>query len=203
MINVVIAEDHQLVAKGLARIISEQQDMRVADIAPTLAQTRRTLADSQPDVLLLDVAMPDGDGIDALPTLRCDSQGTRIVILTSYAEPSVVRRSLTAGADGFLLKNASVAELIEAVATAAEGRQYVCEEARQLIAGSRGDEPTLTMRERQVLKLIVEGYSIKQIADKLCLAFETVHSYTKYLRQKLGCANIASLVRVAMERHLV
>lgn len=84
-----------------------------------------------------------------------------------------------------------------------KGKKFVSAEAHALISNQQEVPPTLTPREREILRLIVKGYSSKQIADRLCLAFETIHSYTKYIRQKLGCNNTASLVRVAIEQHLV
>jgi len=203
MIEVMIADDHQLVAEGLAHLIGQQPGIEVAGIAYTLADAEAAVARQRPQILLLDVGMPDGDGIDAIPRILDACPECRIIVLTMYAEGAVVHRALEQGACGFLLKTTSAEELKEAIGSVAAGETFLCRESQALIAGIGEVPPMLTARERDILRLIVGGYSQKQIADRLCLGFETVRSYTKYLRKKLGCANTASLVRKAIEQHLI
>lgn len=203
MINVMIADDHRVVAEGVARLLDDGKTMQVVAIASTLAETSSLLAVHHPDVLLLDVAMPDGDGIDAIPQLESDSPSTQIVMFTMYAEPAVIHRAIKANAHGYLFKSVDADELVDGIRAVVDGKVYLCAEAQMLFENNREVPPTLTSREREILSLIVEGYSIKEIADYLCLGFETIHTYTKYLRQKLDCNNTASMVRIAMERHLV
>lgn len=201
MIRVMIADDHQLVAEGTARLLAD--DTTCCAIANTIAQTEKQLKAQKPDVLLLDIAFPDGDGIDAIPLLQAASEQTRILMFTMYSEAAVIRRAINSGAHGYLLKSTDTQELTEAIHSLAKGEDYICTEARQRINFHSETAPTLTPREREILKLIAAGKSTKEIANELCLGFETVHTYTKYLRQKLGCNNIASLVRTAIEQHLV
>ena len=201
MIKVMIADDHQLVAEGVARLLSNDADC--CAITNTLAQTKEQTETQKPDVLLLDIAFPDGDGIDAIPLLQAASEHTHILMFTMYAEGAVIQRAMDAGAHGYLLKSAGQQELREAISTTAKGKPYICQEAQKQIAFCNESSPTLTPREREILKLVATGKSTKEIADELCLGFETVHTYTKYLRQKLACNNMASLVRKAMEQHLV
>lgn len=198
--KVIIADDHTLVAEGVSSLLAP--DMECCSITNTLADTEKQLATHRPDVLLLDIAMPDGDGIDAIPRLQAVSPATRILMFTIYAEPAVIRRAIGGGAQGYLLKNADKTELNTAIQTLADGGNYICQEARRLTAGQLETAPVLTQREREILHLMVEGMSIKEMAEELCLGFETIHTYTKYLRQKLGCKNTASLVRTAIEQHL-
>jgi len=200
---VIIADDHRMVAEGIAHLIEKGHAGHVCAIASTLGEAEALLTEHQPDVLLLDVALSDGDGIDALPVLAAVSPTTHFVVLTMYAEPSVIRRALEVGVEGYLLKSAGVDELIAAIQTVTGGGTYICREAKSINRKAGEAPPALTPREREVLRLIVQGKTIKEIADELCLSFETIHSYTKYLRLKLDCNNTASLVRVAMERHLV
>ena len=203
MINVVIADDHRIVAEGIARLIQESHAASVVGIAGTIAEAVALIRQQKPHILLLDIAMTDGDGIDAIPRFRQACPQLSIVILTCYAEPSVIHRAMQAGANGYLLKNVSAEEFSEGLTTVIGGQTYMCIEARALLSTMREVSPALTNREREILQLIVQGYTIKEIADKLYLGFETVHSYTKSLRQKLGCNNSTSLVRIAIERHLV
>lgn len=198
-----IVDDHRVVSDGLTRLIEEGKEAKVVATAATLEQTETLLKEHKPQVLFLDVALPDGDGIDAIPSLLALSPQTHIVILTMFAEAAVVNRALEAHAMGYVFKSADAAELHNAIRTVMNGETYLCEEAKTLLSDQATNAPLLTIREREVLKLIAEGYTMKEIAAKLCLGFETVHSYTKTLRIKLGCNNTASLVRKALEQHLV
>lgn len=203
MKSVIIADDHRLVANGIASLIDGKEGIKVLAVANTLKETASLLSRHQPDILLLDVAMPDGDGIDAIKEFMALCPALRIIVLTTYAESAVIQRAKENGAHGYILKNSSTEELIEGICTVGGGEFFICKESRNLITGLNETPPELTIREREILRLIVEGNTMKQIADKLHLGFETVHSYTKYIRQKLGCNNTASLVRIAMERHLI
>ena len=203
MISVMIADDHQVVAEGLARLIDNSKEAKTVAITGSVEETAEQLGRLKPQVLLLDVALPDGDGIDAIPQLLDASSVTRIVVLTMYAEPAVVQRALSAHAHGYLFKSVGTEELIMAIRTVAKGDTYICEEARWKLDAHCEAPATLTAREREILRFIVQGKTMKEIADELCLGFETIHSYTKYLRVKLNCSNTASLVRTALERHLV
>ncbi len=202
MISVIIAEDHRLVAEGIAKLIDESSTAKVVAITGTLSEAATLLAIHNPQLLLLDVAMPDGDGIDAITPLLKAHPELKVIILTSYAEPSVIHRAMDGGASGYILKSTDARELLHGINEVHSGNTYICQEARQLLIGSEV-APALTNREREILRLIVNGLTIKEVASKLNLGFETVHSYTKSIRQKLGCSNMSSLVRVAMERHLV
>ena len=203
MINVVIADDHRIVAEGVARLINESDAAQVVAMAATIAEAAALVQQYRPTVLLLDVAMPDGDGLDAIPQLLARCPETKVVVLTMYAEVSVIRRAFCKGASGFLLKSATADELIMALQVVTGGNTFICGEATAICHQQKEVPVSLTPREQEVLRLIVEGKTIKEIADELCLGFETIHSYTKYLRQKLGCNNTASLVRIAIRQGLV
>ena len=201
--TILIADDHQVVAEGIAQIIEKSSIAEVKAITHTLDETILKVELLQPDILLLDISMPDGDGIEAVPSITKVCPTIRIIMLTYFAEAAVIQRSMKAGAWGYLLKSTNAEELLQGIQTVAEGKHYICEEAKTISASSKETLPTLTIREREILRLVVEGYTMKEIASKLYLSFETVHSYMKYIRQKLGCNNIASLVRTAIEKHLI
>ncbi len=207
MYRIFIADDHRIVAESLVRLI-EQLPVEgecigeVVGTAYTLAETLQQCIEHQPDILLLDIAMPDGNGIDFLPQLHEHCPQLKIAILTYYSEPSIIRLALKNGAHGYFLKAGNPEELVLGLKRMGEGDIYICQEARESLKQKNNVEQ-LTAREREILRLLVEGRSIKEIAAELYLSFETVHSYTKVLRQKMGVKNMASLVREALLQHLV
>lgn len=201
MTRVIIADDHRIVAEGIASLLDG--NICCCAMTTTIAETIKAMVEQRPDVLLLDVAMPDGDGIDAIERLLAASPATRIVMLTMYAERAVIDRAIRGGAHGYVVKSAGREQLLAAISSVAGGGTYLCHEAKAVVEAQTAAPQALTAREREVLRLLVAGKSIKEIAGELYLGFETIHTYTKYLRLKLGCKNTASLVRKAMEQHLV
>lgn len=203
MIEVLIVDDHRIVAEGVSQLMTGEEGIRIVGIAATLSEASQMMSELHPQVVLLDVALPDGDGIDALPELLLSSPETKVIVLTMFAEPSVIRRAMDAQAQGYLLKNTTKEELVEAIRTVAMGENYLSKEVRDQLRSDVKKAPVLTLREREIIRLMSEGCTMKEIADRLCLSFETVHSYTKNLRVKLGCNNTASMVRTAMEQHWI
>lgn len=205
MIKIAISDDHKVITQSLETMFIQSGGFEVLAHAANIAECEAMLEQNNDiDVLILDVGMPDGNSLDYIETWKDRYPDVRILILSTYAEAAVINRALSCGADGYVLKSSGKEELLEGIATVMKGEQYVCPEVVQILKDHpQMDVVELTPREREVLKLIVEGYSIKMIADKLCLGFETVHSYYKYLKLKLGVPNTAALVRVAMEQKLV
>ena len=205
MIKIAISDDHKVITQSLDTMLRLSGDFEVIAHAATNAECEAMLEQHNDiDVLLLDVGMPDGNSLDYVETWKDRYPDVRILVFSTYAEAAVINRALSSGADGYVLKTCGKEELIEGIQTVMKGEQYICPDVVEILkAHPQMDVVELTPREREVLKLIVEGYSIKMIADKLCLAFETVHSYYKYLKLKLGVPNTAALVRVAIEQKLV
>lgn len=203
MIEVLIVDDHRIVAEGVSQLMTGEEGIRIVGIAATLSEASQMMSELHPQVVLLDVALPDGDGIDALPELLLSSPETKVIVLTMFAEPSVIRRAMDAQAQGYLLKNTTKEELVEAIRAVAMGENYLSKEVRDQLLSDVKKAPVLTLREREIIRLMSEGCTMKEIADRLFLSFETVHSYTKNLRVKLGCNNTASVVRTAMEQHWI
>lgn len=207
MYRIIIADDHKMVAEAISRLVEtiEVEGSRIGEvvgIAYTLEETRKACKELQPDILLVDMAMPDGNGIDFIPKLQELCPTMKIAVLTYYSEASIVRLALNNGARGYFLKACNAQELVEGLKKVGEGEVYVCEEAMMTLRKKNKAE-TLTNREKEILRLIVEGFSTKEIADKLYLSFETVHSYMKNIRQKLGVSNTASIVREAIRQQLI
>ena len=203
MVDVLIVDDHRMVAEGIAQLITGDGNIRVLGNAYSLEDAFQQVNLQKPKVLLLDVAMPDGDGIDAISKFLALSPETRIIILTMYAETTVIQRAMDARASGYLLKNSKAEELVEAIHSVVSGKIYLSKELRDQLAVNIQPAFRLTLREREILRLLSEGNTMKEIASKLYLSFETVHSYTKNLRLKMGCNNTASMVRIAMEQHWI
>ena len=207
MYRIIIADDHKMVAEAISRLVEtiEVEGSRIGEvvsIAYTLEETRKACEELQPDILLVDMAMPDGNGIDFIPKLQELCPTMKIAVLTYYSEASIVRLALNNGARGYFLKACNAQELVEGLKKVGEGEVYVCEEA-MITLRKKNKAETLTNREKEILRLIVEGFSTKEIADKLYLSFETVHSYMKNIRQKLGVSNTASIVREAIRQQLI
>jgi len=202
--KLIIADGHRVVAEGIAQLICGRIDAKIAGIASTLAEAKALVAETRNSMLLLEMAMPDGNGILAIPELLKIDKNLKIAIFTSCAEPTMIRWAMESGASGYLLKSMNADEFIEglsAMMQATEG--FYCQESKKKLGKNKEDFPQLTAREREILKLIVEGLTMKEISERLFLSFETIHGYTKTLRQKLGCKNSTSLVRIAINTHLV
>jgi DNA-binding NarL/FixJ family response regulator len=161
------------------------------------------LADAQPDVLLLDVGLPDGSGMDACPLLKAKYPAMNILMLTNFAEYSVISHVLNNGASGYILKNATSEEIVERIQVVASGKRYLCEETDAVLKKDRNKKIILTRQERELLKLLSAGNTSKEIAAKMNFGYETIRSYRKNLQTKLGVNNTAQLVRVAVDERLL
>lgn len=204
MATILLADDHLLVAEGIRNIIHQSGVGEVTSIARTIAECEQCLAESAFDILLLDVGMPDGNAIDYIPRWLELYPKLRILIFSCFGEPHVIRWALDSGAHGYVQKDSCSQDFIAGVREVLAGRTYLCPLTKNILQTSpRKRQEQLTPREREILALIVEGLPMKQIADRLCLSFETVHGYTKFLRMKLGVNNTAALVRKALEQKLV
>lgn len=205
MINLAISDDHRLVAQGLENLIRKNGIADIVAEASDITETEQLLKNHENlDLLLLDISMPGGNSLDFIPKWIEKYPNVNILVISSYAEAAVIRRALERGAKGYVLKSANEQELLEAINTVSKGERYLSFEASEILRAKPKEDPIdLTPREREVLKLVAEGLSIKMIADRLGLGFETVHSYFKYLKLKLGVNNTAAMVRVAMEQKLI
>ena len=203
LISVAVVDDHKILVDGLKHIIEDSGVAHVIGQAYSITECYKMLETCQPEVLMLDVSLPDGNGIDICAELLAKHTDMEILMLTSYAESAVVARAIEEGAKGYVLKNAMSEEIIEGICQVAAGNKFLCEEAKDLLNKNNEPHVTLSSREKEILALIVEGLTIKEMSDKLFLGYETVRSYCKYLHLKLGVHNTASLVRKAIEQKLI
>lgn len=203
MIKVQITDDHRMMVEGLAKIINESGVAEVIDTAGTAAACRRMLALELPDVLLLDIHLPDGNGIDLCSEFLKIYPALKILALTSFKEFAVVNRMLDAGALGYVLKNAASEEVLLGIQTVAEGERFLCDEVDILLRKQSPNAIVLTKNERELLKHICEGYNTAEIAERMFRSFETINTYRRNLLFKLNAKNTAALVKMAMEQKLV
>jgi two-component system response regulator NreC len=206
-ITVVLADDHAVVRKGLRLLLEAESDFRVKAEAGTVPDAIRMARAHRPDVLVLDLNMPGGSGLAAIPTLRDEVPATAIVVLTMQDDPSFARKALQAGALGFVLKEAADDELLGAIRHAAEGETYLNPRLGARLA-AQPDEPSgppddLSDRELEVLRLIALGHTNTEIAGRLYLSVRTVESHRAHIQQKTRLSSRAELVRYALEHGLV
>jgi DNA-binding NarL/FixJ family response regulator len=201
--TVLIIEDHKFVVEGLEHTINETEIARVVGKGYSIADCMTQLDRHHPDVLLLDIGLPDGNGIDACRQIKQRHPEVKILMLSSYGELAVITRALDEGALGYVLKNALPEEILEGIAAVANGKRFLCEEVDLLLKKKSNQRVTLTGRERELLILIVAGYSNVEIANKMCLAPQTIKGYRRNLICKLNVHNTAQLVKLALEEKLV
>ncbi|MGB0095298.1 MAG: response regulator transcription factor [Solirubrobacteraceae bacterium] len=202
--TIVIADDHPIVRAGLRMVLEEQEDFHVVAEAGDVPQTLRKVLAYKPTVLLLDLSMPGGPSLSAIPALIKVSPGTAIVILTMQDDPGFARAAMRDGALGFVLKESADDELVEAVRAASRGHKYLNPRLGALIA-TEPDVPgtDLTRREREVLKLISLGYTNAEIGATLYLSVRTVESHRTHIQRKTGRTTRSELVAYAREHGLV
>lgn len=209
MIRVAIADDHALVRQGLHRILAAEVDVRVVGEAQDGEEALRLVRATHPDVLILDLSMPGKDGLEAIREIRAQGVHTRVLVLTMHNEEHYALRTLRAGAHGFLYKGADSEELVRAVRAVARGVPYMPPEierafAEKFVHPEEADPAErLTDREFQVLRLLAQGLTNREIAAELGIRIKTVDSHRRRVLKKLGLRNNAELTRFAIRHGLV
>ena len=206
-ITIVLADDHQVVRAGLRMLLQAEDEFEVVAEAGDVATTERRVAAYHPRVLILDLNMPGGSSLPAIPRLRETAPETQIVVLTMQTDPAFAREALRAGAIGYVLKEAAETELVRAVRLAADGRTYLSPELGARLAAeppvSQVPPDDLSARELEVLRLIALGHTNSEIASHLYLSVRTVESHRAHIQQKTGRTTRAALVAYAREHELV
>jgi two-component system, NarL family, response regulator NreC len=205
-ITIVLADDHAIVRSGLRMLLDAEEGIDVVAEAGNVDEASRKVRAYKPKVLMLDLSMPGGSSIDAIPGLREASPDTAIVVLTMEDDPAFARAALRAGAAGFVLKEAADAELVEAVHAAAGGGRYLNPRLGALIAAlpeTPAAPDNLTEREVQVLKLIALGHTNAEVADRLFLSVRTIESHRTHIQRKIGHSTRAELVSYARDHGLI
>lgn len=203
MIKVGLVDDHPLFLEGLNKLIVASGIAEVIFAAKDGKECLRQLAFNYPNVLLLDINLPDYSGIDLCKEIHDCWPQVNIIALTSFGEYTIVRKMIDNGALGYLLKNAMPEEILQGVETVAKGETFLCHEIDVFMKRDSHRHVFLTPRETDLLRLIVKGYTNPEIAAELFLGVETINSYRKNLLFKLNARNTAVLVKMAIEEKLI
>lgn len=209
MIRVLIADDHAMVAEGLKHLIEAQTDMQVLAIAGDGREAVRQTEELRPDVVIMDLSMPELNGADATRVILEQDPERKVIVLSMYAEHEYVRRALASGALGYVVKRSAAKDVVDAIRAVHAGQRYVSPLVQDAVAGEGGrggkDDrlARLSTREREVLQLLAEGHTGSEIAKRLSLSPKTVETYRARLVEKLGIRDVAGLVRFAIQRGII
>ncbi len=206
-IKILIVDDHNVVRSGLSAFLMVYDDLELVGEASNGKEAVEMCGMLKPDVVLMDLIMPEMDGADATREIRSRYPCTQVIVLTSFKEDNLVECALQAGAIGYLLKNISADELASAIRSANRGQPTLAPEATQILikASSRTHEPghDLTAREREVLKMMIEGLSNPEIADKLVVSRSTVKFHVSSILSKMRVASRTEAVSMALKNKLL
>jgi len=207
-VRVLLADDHTLVRSGLKALVEHVPGVQVIAEAADGRSALAAIEQERPDVVLMDVTMPELNGLEAAARIRERFPDVRVLLISMHADPLYVRRALELGVSGYVLKTADASELEEAVGRVARGLTYLSPEAARAAehvaahSASAGG-PALTPRQREILQLVAEGCSTREIAAKLGVSVKTVETHRAHLMERLGIHDVAGLVRYAVRTGIV
>lgn len=207
-LRILLAEDHAIVRLGLRALLAQEPDLQVVAEANDGNEAIRLACEHQPDVVVMDIGLPSLNGIDATLFIREKCPRTHVLILSMHGGEEYVRPAIRAGARGFLLKGSGLADLLPAIRAVAQGNAFFCPSVAHLLLQDGFSSPSqtevqLTLREREVLQKVVEGFSSTQIAQQLQISPKTVESHRARIMQKLHLHDVPSLVRYAIRIGLI
>ena len=204
--RILIADDHGIVRSGVRLLLDRQPDMEVVAEAEDGVEALEKVLAERPDLVILDVAMPRMTGLQATHEIKKQSPDTQVLILSMHDDERYLFEALRAGAAGYVLKRAADQDLVDAVRAAVRGEPFLNADAQQALIREfleRGEQPELTPREQEVVKLIAEAHTNKEIAEILHLSEKTVETHRGNVLQKLGMRDRVELVRYAIRQGLV
>ncbi len=202
-IDVYIVDDHQLLTEGLAEAINHTDCVRVSRTFTTLAECRDALQERRPDVLLLDLSMPDGDSMAFSRWVRSEYPKVKMIAVTIHDEYSVIRRTLDSGIDGYVMKSSPVEELVNAIVSVWHDHPYVSPSVAAILSQGEARSVVLTPVEHRILALLCEGCTNPEMASQLNLSTETVSWYRKRLLAKYGVKNTVNLVTLVLKEKIL
>lgn len=204
MITVDIVDDHLMIVEGLKKVLEDTGFVSVVATYCSIGDCRSGLITRQPDILLLDINLPDGNGVDFCAELTATHPSLKVLVLTGFVQVNIAKRVLSNGGLGYVLKNSMAEELIAAIETVHAGEIFLCEEIEIMLHKKENEEAIwLTKREKEVLRLVAEGYSNAEIAEKIFLSNDTIKGYRKNLLLKFAAKNTVTMVKTAIEQQLI
>lgn len=202
--KVFIVDDHYMVIEGIRSLLQNEKNIEWLGHASNAASCLAFLKQQQPDVILMDINLPDVSGIELCKEVRQKYPAVFVIGLSTFNQQSFIQKMMDNGASGYVLKNATQEELMEAIAAVAAGKTFLSDEAAQSLRKNNEEEvPVLTRREKEVLELIADGLTNNEIAQKLFISVTTVDTHRKNLLAKFDARNIASLIKAAMQMQLL
>jgi len=201
-ISILTVDDHPLLRDGIAALINSQPDMKVVAEASDGREAIQRYREHRPDITLMDLRMPEVDGIDAMTEIMRDHPDARVIVLTTYRGDALIVRALKAGAQGYLLKGLLRKELLETIRSVHSGRKRISPEVASEVADHAADS-ILTSREIDVLQLIAEGNANKIVADRLAITEDTVKAHVRNILSKLGANDRTHAVTIALKRGII
>ena len=211
--RIVIAEDHTIIREGLRSLLSSDPDFEIIGEAENGLQAMQYVETLRPDLVLMDISMPQMDGLEAIRRIREHSPDTKILVLTVHKNEEYILATLQAGADGYALKYVSHAELVSAIKTVLRGETYLSPAVSQVVLGGylagkkaikrRSSMDSLTPREKEILQLVADGYKNREIAERLYISVKTAETHRSNLMKKLDLHSAAALTAFAIENRII
>ncbi len=202
-IDVYIVDDHSMFNEGLTEAINHSDMVHVSHTFNTLAECSAMMAERRPDVLLLDISLPDGNSTEFCQWVLQEYSKVKILAVTIHDEYSTVQRMLDSGVHGYILKSSPIEELLNAIVSVWKGQQYISREVEDIIRQGKQNAVVLTLVEKNILRLICEGCTNPEIANQLHLSTETINWYRKRLLAKFDVKNTVSLVSLVLKRRIL
>jgi DNA-binding NarL/FixJ family response regulator len=203
-VKIFITDDHYMIIEGIRSLLQNEKDVEWMGHAMSAASCLSFLQQQQPEIILMDINLPDKNGIDLCKEVKEKYPAIHIIGLSSFNQQSFIQKMMDNGASGYVLKNATREELVEAIETVMQGNKFLSLEAASTVKKNEdGKIPVVTRREKEVLLLIADGMTNNQIADKLFISTTTVDTHRKNLLAKFGVKNTAILIRLAAQFQLI
>jgi len=210
-IGILLVDDHEVMCEGLCALLRKEPDMKVVGRATDGRSAVQMARELSPDVVIMDIGMPNLNGIDATRQLISECPNVKVLVLSTHSDGSLIAKALKVGAAGYILKESAFAELIEAINAVSEAKTYLCSKAakvafsdyvKMLSNPEWSWDGGLTRREREILQLVAEGKTTKKIAATLHISVKTVDSHREHIMDKLGIHNVAGLTKYAIREGL-
>ena len=208
-IKIIIADDHDVIIDGLMALLSTESDLQVVGRANNGKQLLEVIKNKPVDLIILDIEMPEMNGVEAAEKLKEKHPTLKILVLTMFNTPDFIANLLRHGVDGYILKNSRKKELLQAIRSVMSGRSFYAPEVTDIMMASfrhekpsKAETPELTPREKDIVRLIAEEYTSREIGEKLFISFHTVERHRKNIIAKLGVKNVAGLVKYAVKNGL-